>query len=171
MTENMDWARVLQLVNLMGVTHLAGYQFGTDKVAMHNIMELRDKETIVKHWFRGWDFGRKYGPAMVCGTSAVFGFLAWKDGLGSPALPYNLAASVLMIAVAPYTQFKVFPVNDQLLKEHERLGEEKKTDKEPESASYEAVREWAAEWKRLDLHRQGLAYVAALAGLTAVLKS
>ncbi|UQC84310.1 uncharacterized protein CLUP02_09806 [Colletotrichum lupini] len=96
MADSIQWTRVLQLVNLLGVTHLAGYQFGTDKIAMYSILKLNDKDTIVKLWFRGWDFGRVYGPAMVVGTAAVFGFLAWNDGIASPAFPFNLAAGLLM---------------------------------------------------------------------------
>ncbi|KAK1711717.1 hypothetical protein BDP67DRAFT_578981 [Colletotrichum lupini] len=114
MADSIQWTRVLQLVNLLGVTHLAGYQFGTDKIAMYSILKLNDKDTIVKLWFRGWDFGRVYGPAMVVGTAAVFGFLAWNDGIASPAFPFNLAAGLLMGAVGPYTQFRIFPVNNKL---------------------------------------------------------
>ncbi|KAF4814400.1 Anthrone oxygenase encC [Colletotrichum siamense] len=119
MAEGINWFRVLQMVNLAGAAHLVGYQYGSDKLAMHSIVQLRDKDLITELWFRGWDFGRKYGPTMVTGTAAVFGFLAWKDGAESPAFIYNLAAAVLMASVAPYTQFRVFPVNDKLLAEHE----------------------------------------------------
>ncbi|KAK1658779.1 hypothetical protein BDP55DRAFT_773130 [Colletotrichum godetiae] len=171
MTDSTQWTRVLQLVNLLGVTHLAGYQFGTDKITMHSILELNDKDTIVKLWFRGWDFGRVYGPAMVVGTAAVFGFLAWNDGIASPAFPFNLAAGLLMGVVGPYTHFRVFPINDKLLEEHRIVIKAEKTDERPGGASLEAVREWAADWKRLDIHRQLLAYLAAGAGLMAVLRS
>ncbi|TQN63852.1 hypothetical protein CSHISOI_11571, partial [Colletotrichum shisoi] len=78
-----DWTRAPQLANLLVVAHLAatgsvGYHFASDKIAWHNILQLGDKETVFKQWFRGWDFGRKYGPTMVCGTAGVFGFLPWK---------------------------------------------------------------------------------------------
>ncbi|KAL0932844.1 uncharacterized protein CTRU02_211807 [Colletotrichum truncatum] len=172
MADNTDWTRVLQLVNLVEAAHLAGYHWASDKIAMHNILQLRDKDTIVEHWFRGWDFGRKYGPAMVTSTAAVFGFLAWKNGVKSPAFPFNLAASVLMGFVAPYTQLRVFPVNDKLLAEHERVVQRgKKDDNLFSGSSYEDVHQWAEDWKRLDLHRQLLACSAVVAGLIAFLRS
>ncbi|WQF89891.1 Putative anthrone oxygenase [Colletotrichum destructivum] len=166
-----DWTRALQLANLLAVAHLAGYQFASDKIALHNVLQLEDKDMVVKHWFRGWDFGRKYGPTMVCGTAGVFGFLAWKDGTASPAFLYNLTASVLSIFVAPYTQFRIFPLNDKLLREYKTCVGKKKTDGTSDGVSLEVVREWAAEWKRLDMHRQLLAYLAAISGLVAVLKT
>ncbi|KAJ0320246.1 hypothetical protein COL5a_009879 [Colletotrichum fioriniae] len=159
------------LVPLLSWDRCLGYQFGTDKIAMHSILKLNDKDTIVKLWFRGWDFGRVYGPAMVVGTAAVFGFLAWNDGIASPAFPFNLAAGLLMGAVGPYTQFRIFPVNDKLLEEHQIVIKAEKTDERAEGASLEVVRGWAADWKRLDIHRQLLAYLAAGAGLIAVLRS
>ncbi|KXH28095.1 hypothetical protein CSAL01_05105 [Colletotrichum salicis] len=159
---------------------------------MHSILKLNDKDTIVKLWFLGWDFGRVYGPAMVVGTAAVFGFLAWNDeqtllpihgqdsrlttlvgldGIASPAFPFNLAAGLLMGAVGPYTHFRVFSVNEKLLEEHRIVIKAEKTGERAEGASLEAVRGWAADWKRLDIHRQLLAYLAAGAGLMAVLRS
>ncbi|KAF4894803.1 Zinc finger protein zas1 [Colletotrichum fructicola] len=171
MAEGINWTRVLQLVNLAGAAHLVGYQYGSDKLAMHSIVQLRDKDLITELWFRGWDFGRKYGPTMVTGTAAVFGFLAWKDGAESPAFIYNLAAAVLMASVAPYTQFRVFPVNDKLLAEHERIVNPKKDDGPNGGASLEQVRGWAADWKRLDMHRQILEAFAVVAGIIAASKS
>ncbi|KAI8270036.1 Anthrone oxygenase encC [Colletotrichum sp. SAR11_239] len=171
MAEGINWTRVLQLVNLAGAAHLVGYQYGSDKLAMHSIVQLRDKDLITELWFRGWDFGRKYGPTMVTGTAAVFGFLAWKDGAESPAFIYNLAAAVLMGSVAPYTQFRVFPVNDKLLAEHERIVNPKKNDGPSGGATLEEVRGWAADWKRLDMHRQILEAFAVVAGIIAASKS
>ncbi|KAF4925013.1 Anthrone oxygenase encC [Colletotrichum viniferum] len=138
---------------------------------MHSIVQLRDKDLITELWFRGWDFGRKYGPTMVTGAAAVFGFLAWKDGAESPAFIYNLAAAVLMGSVAPYTQFRAFPVNDKLLAEHERIFNPKKNDGPGGGASLEEVRGWAADWKRLDMHRQILEAFAVVAGIIAASNS
>ncbi|KAF6813278.1 hypothetical protein CMUS01_12873 [Colletotrichum musicola] len=172
MADEINWTPVLQLANLVGVAHLAGYHWASDQIAMHNILRLRDRDAIAEGWFRGWDFGRVYGPAMVTGTAAVFGFMAWKDGTQSPSFPYHLAASVLIGFVAPYTKFRVFPINDKLLAEHERmLSRGKKSDKQAEDTSFEQVLQWAAEWKRLDLHRQLLVCAATVAGLIAAVKS
>ncbi|KAF9871856.1 C2H2 type zinc finger domain protein [Colletotrichum karsti] len=172
MGDTVNWTRVLQLVNVVGAAHLAGYHWASDQIAMHNILQLRDKDIITQQWFRGWDFGRVYGPAMVIGTASVFGFLAWKDGTQSPSFIYNLAASVLMGFVGPYTQIRVFPVNDKLLAEHDRIVKGgKKADEQAKGASYEEVRQWAVDWKRLDLHRQMLAFSAVVAGLIAALRT
>lgn len=98
-------------------------------------------------------------------------FLFFLDGAESPAFIYNLAAAVLMGSVAPYTQFRVFPVNDKLLAEHERIVNTKKNDGHGGGASLEEVRGWAADWKRLDMHRQKLEAFAVVAGIIAASKS
>ncbi|TDZ32440.1 hypothetical protein C8035_v012299 [Colletotrichum spinosum] len=78
MASNIDWLRALELANLLGIAHLAGYHYASDQIAVPNILKLRDESAIIDQWFCGWDVGRKYGLAMVSGTAAIFGFLAWK---------------------------------------------------------------------------------------------
>lgn len=51
------------------------------------------------------------------------------------------------------------------------LSRGKKSDEQAKDASYEQVLQWAAEWKRLDLHRELLACAATVAGLIAAVKS
>lgn len=54
-----------------------GYGICSDRVAMDNLLLLKDRDVIVRHWFRAWDFGRKYGPYMNIGPSIIHALLAW----------------------------------------------------------------------------------------------
>ncbi|KAM5343624.1 hypothetical protein ACJ41O_012161 [Fusarium nematophilum] len=131
---------------------------------------MSDRDTIVREWYRGWEFGRKYGPVVVSGSALGFLVTALLDGVENPSFFFNIAASVSMGLIVPYTVFSAFPVNDQLLAEHAKLTNSKKPEAETTNRSMQDVRNIAAMWKTVDWNRTLLATFAALAGLIAASK-
>ncbi|KAF5013387.1 hypothetical protein FDECE_575 [Fusarium decemcellulare] len=161
----INWAQVLQLTSVLAATHSSGYGLCSDRVAVHNALLLSDRDTITRQWFRAWDFGRKYGPVVVTGSSLGFLGAALLDGINSPNFGLNIAASISMALVAVYTFFIVFPVNDKLLAAHSKLIDNKKSDDTPQTT--DEIRNLAAAWKSADLKRTLLSTFAGLAGLVA----
>ncbi|KAM5365149.1 hypothetical protein ACJZ2D_011136 [Fusarium nematophilum] len=190
---NVDWDRTLDLISLLGVTHYAGYHYCSDKLAVHNLLRLNDRNAAIQGWFRAWNFGRRFGPASVIIPGTGFALAAWrgiqsiekpfpecdladlarKAGPQNPSFAFKAAASALLLSVAVYTHFSVFPINDKLLAEHERIGKaEKSRDGDiAGTPSFETVRRWLRDWKHGDAIRMILTRLAVLAGAIAVLKA
>ena len=97
---------------------------------------------------------------------------SFTEGSQHPAFLYNAAASAFLALVVPFTQFVVFPINDELLAENERvLAAEKARDGNNKGFSLEITRDWVRRWKKGDAFRMGLVHLAILAGAIAVFKS
>uniref|UniRef100_A0A8H7NBQ1 DUF1772 domain-containing protein n=1 Tax=Bionectria ochroleuca TaxID=29856 RepID=A0A8H7NBQ1_BIOOC len=164
----INWAQAVQLTSLLLATHSSGYGLCSDRLALHNVLLLSDRDTITRQWFRAWDFGRQYGPVVVTGSGLGFFGAALLDGVDSPGFSLNISAAVSMGLVVFYTVFCVFPVNDKLLAAHSRLISQKKSD--DASQTTDEIRNLAAAWKIADLKRTLLSTFAAVAGLIAACK-
>ncbi|KAK2610762.1 hypothetical protein N8I77_004163 [Diaporthe amygdali] len=168
----IPWTKLVQLIGLAGACHMSGYGTAHDRVGMHNLLNIRDRDAITRGWFRAWDFGRRYGPYMTLGPAILHGFLAWQGWENQPAAAFNLAASIFLGAIGPHSFIIVFPTNDKMLAEHERLinSEGKKAD-DAQRASIDSVRQWCIDWRAADLQRTVLAHLGALCSIAATLLS
>ncbi|CAI6092160.1 unnamed protein product [Clonostachys chloroleuca] len=118
----------LPLVNLMAVSHLAGYHFASETVIMPNTLSAADTVTILKEFYRTLDVGRKYAPVMVAATIAGFLLQSWWNGRGTYTFVFNMMAGTSMGLLMPYTYFGLVPYNDKLLSEYKIMREAKKQD-------------------------------------------
>jgi hypothetical protein len=92
MSLDVDWTKVLHLTSLLINAHLAGMSFQafavllltssgfhycSDAIVLDNLEELKDSDAIVKGWFRGWDVGRRIGPASTMIPTVGYAICAW----------------------------------------------------------------------------------------------
>ena len=120
---------------------------------------------MVKSWFRGWDVGRRYGPTLVFSSAIGFALVAWQGepvprsplvldsegwshdliiyrGVATPGVSLYAAASAFLALVVPFTQFVVFPIDEELLAENERvIAAEKARDGNNKGFSLETTRD------------------------------
>lgn len=92
------------------------------------------------------------------------------EGTSGPAFPFNAAASAFLALVVPYTQFFVFPINDKLLAEHDRVKKAEKSGNRTDGPNFDSVRDWASSWKSADVVRSVLAHLAMISGAIAMLR-
>jgi hypothetical protein len=82
-----------------------------------------------------------------------------------------VAAAALLGAVTPYILFIVFPINEKLLAEYERILKEEITREQIKGPCIEEVKGWVADWKRVDANRMVLVHLAIVAGTLAFFPS
>lgn len=153
-------------------------------------LSVHDRGTLIRAWFMAWDFGRKYGPVMVTLPAMGFAIVSWKGKIaasiltpqkltfvaccpGEEVLPsrLNAAAALLMGSIVLYTKFDVFPINDKLLAENDRLRriEKKENDSRIAVSSLEEVQGVVKEWQKADAMRMITVHLAVLMGAVALI--
>ncbi|KAF2014991.1 hypothetical protein BU24DRAFT_493477 [Aaosphaeria arxii CBS 175.79] len=151
----------VQLLSLSSALVLSGYHYASDAVALPNALlsSSLSSSDIVHAWLRAWDVGRVIGPLCVNVSLAGYAFVAYREGPESTTFWYYVAASAAQVVNVLYTVFGVFPVNDLLLAESEKIKAGEKLQEK------DTVRRWVQQWKDMDRNRMILMWSTALLGL------
>ncbi|KAI4723765.1 DUF1772-domain-containing protein [Aureobasidium sp. EXF-10728] len=176
--------RAAQVVGLTTSAFLAGSMASISWISVPALMDA-PAPLLAKQWKKIFDQGKTSAPPMAVLSSAIFGYLAYREPTASSNFTLYTAAAILVPSIVPYTVFLMSSVNNKLHEKASSLANASLTDTAVESgaAQGETAHELLDKWATLNFGRSLLPLVGALAagwaivdkfevlGLGAVLKT
>ncbi|KAI4732970.1 DUF1772-domain-containing protein [Aureobasidium sp. EXF-12298] len=155
--------RVAQVVGLTSAAYLAG---AIGSISWQSVPALLDAPAplLARQWKKIFDQGKVAAPPMAVLSSAIFGYLAYREPTASSGFKLYTVAAILVPSIIPYTVFLMSGINNKLQEKARSLANASLTDTAVESgvAQGETAHELLDKWATLNLGRSLLPLLGTL---------
>lgn len=155
--------RIAQAVGITASAYLFGQNAGISYIAVPAIMEA-PAPLAVRQWEKAYNIGKSIAPFMVLCSAIATGYTAYHQDPKSLPFKLNLAATLLIPSIVPFTFIAMIPINAKLLEKRKQLASTTLDAKDTEVgvAKEDTVHALLDEWAGLNLARALLVGVGSI---------
>ncbi|KAF1834733.1 hypothetical protein BDW02DRAFT_497496 [Decorospora gaudefroyi] len=161
---------IAQTVGITASLFLLGNNASLSLIAIPAAMQA-PASLAVKQWHTIFTRGLAMGPPLAIASALATGYVAYMQDPDSLPFKLNIAATILLPSIVPFTFAFIVPTNNKLMAKKDELGSASLEDKsiEANAAEGETVHELMDRWATLNMARAVLVGAGALCSVLAAL--
>ncbi|KAF2032419.1 hypothetical protein EK21DRAFT_110091 [Setomelanomma holmii] len=161
---------IAQTIGITASAYLLGQNASLSFISVPAVMQA-PAPLAAKQWFTVLNLGGTFGIPLAIGSGLATAYVASQQDASSTAFKLNLAATIFLPSIVPFTLVFIRPVNNKLIEKMKSMSSASLEDKAIEAnvAEGETTHALIDKWATLNLARAGLIAIGAIcAALAAV---